>query len=222
MALSLPSPFPRIPMTSHHQVMDPDKLLGLGLFRDLFGFGSIIDGQGPGKRREKLFLIPFMKIHATLQTSNPESLTAWLWDLVLNLLELIEDSRATNDDQKIKSLVSQGEAKLSAKFRWPWPGAYKRLHLFVKFHMYVGMCIFSRERWIAFIRFSKVFVTQRRLKISVHFWLLVCSTMRKKRRYNWVFHKLEVIRMLFILRLCSFDFFGIKYLFHLWDDGDDE
>lgn len=215
MALSLPSPFPRIPTTSHHQVtlFGPGpwyKLLGLGFCRDLFGFGSIIDGQGPGKRREKLFPIPLTKIHATWQTSNPKSLTAWWWDLVLNLLQLIEDSRATNDDRKMKSLVSQGEAKLSAKFRWPWPGAYKRLDLSVKFRMYVGMCIFSRERWVAFIRFSKVFVTQRRLKTSVHFWLLVCSTMRKIRRYNWVFHKLKVIRMLFILRLCSFDFFWYK------------
>lgn len=45
-------------------VPDPDEILGLG-FSDLFGFGSIIDGQGLGKRRKLLFIL-LMKIHASV------------------------------------------------------------------------------------------------------------------------------------------------------------
>ena len=40
-----------------------------------------------------------------------------MWDLVLSLLQLTEGLRAISDDWRIKSLVSQVEAKLSAKSR---------------------------------------------------------------------------------------------------------
>ena len=55
---------------------------------------------------------------ATVQKASPESLRAWVWDLVLSLLQLTEGLRAISDDWRIKSLVSQVEAKLSAKSRW--------------------------------------------------------------------------------------------------------
>lgn len=51
-----------------------------------------------------------MKVHATLQKASSESLSALVWDLALNPLQLIKDLRAINDDWRMKSLVSQVEA----------------------------------------------------------------------------------------------------------------
>lgn len=97
------------------------------------------------QKEKKLLLIPLMKIHATWKKACPESLRAWVWDLVLRLLQRVEDLRAISEDQRRKSLVGHIEPQLSAKCRWSWPGASKCLGLFVKFCIYVGMCIFPEK-----------------------------------------------------------------------------
>lgn len=57
------------------------------------------------RQKNKLLLIPLMKIQATMQQVSPESLRPWEWDLVLSLLQFVENLRSINDDQRMRSLV---------------------------------------------------------------------------------------------------------------------
>lgn len=140
-SLALLNLFPRIPMTLHHQVElfgpGPRWTFGLRAFGGIFfGFGSITFGQGLGKKRNPPFLswkfVPLCR-RIVQRASVPECGT-----LSLNLPQLIEEVRAIHDDQRMKSSVSQLEAKMSSKSWSSWSGAC--VHC-----LYAGMCIFLRK-----------------------------------------------------------------------------
>lgn len=71
------------------------------------------------------------------------------------------------------------------------------------------------ERSVAFIRFSRVLVTQSRLRTSDGSWLLVCKKMRKCKEIYWVVHKPKIVRMSLFWIISLQFLFGIKTFYGL-------